>query len=108
MKTYSNKMFGKLLGNSINMKNFVDYYGRLSVPVDSIPIAALAEGLQMTFKNDKVYKISLRNIDLEKLNKTYLLFKGDLKTGERKFTFMFFDEFIKNIPVKSSYKISFN
>lgn len=98
-------MFGKLLGNSINMKNFVDYYGRLSVPVDSIPIAALAEGLQMTFKNDKVYKISLRNIDLEKLNKTYLLFKGDLEPGERKFTFMFFDEFIKNVPVKSSYKI---
>ena len=83
----------------IKASNFTDYYNRLSEFKD----LELIKGLEKTFKNKKVFKINLSSIDIEKLNKNYLFFKNGLNIGEYRINFIKYDEFIKNIRIKSSY-----
>lgn len=106
IQIFSVKMFAKLIMEFIDYENLIDYYGRISIRPGNDPTTVLRTHLGWTFKSNKVYKIPLNEIDLEKLNKTYLLFSNGMQTNEHRFQFILFDEFIKNIPMKSSFKIS--
>lgn len=89
------KSFLSFIKPFIQDKNIINYYNRYFNIFDE---------LNKTFEFKKVYKINLNSIDLEKLNKTYLLFKNDLdfKNNNIKVSFIKYDEFIKNTCLKSS------
>lgn len=80
----------------VNQKNFNDYYDRFK----DFNTLSLAQNLNLTFKDKQVFKINLSDIELEKLNKTYLFYSNGLKTNQYRVTFMFIDEFLFNVKIK--------
>lgn len=95
------KSFVKFVTPFINMNNFNDYFNR-QIEYNKLQ---LVNDLNNTFKNG-VFKFTLFDIDLNKLNKDYLFFKNDLTIDNNiKVTFVKYDEFIKSIKFKSSFKL---
>lgn len=95
------KSFLSFIKPYIKASNFNDYYNRLDNEFKDLE---LMKSLDNTFKNKKVFKISLSDIDIEKLNKKYLFFKNDLKVGQYRINFIKYDEFLKSVRIKSNYK----
>lgn len=89
------KSFLNFIKPYINDKNIVNYYDR---------VFNIYDELNKTFEFKKVYKINLNSIDLEKLNKTYLLFKNGLNydSNDIKISFIKYDEFLKSVFIKSN------
>lgn len=93
------KSFIAFIKAFISVNNIVDFYERYS-DVEQLPIV-----LWEQTKRNKIFKISLRSNEIERLHKNYLFYKNDCKPNEHKISFIRFDEFILNIPIKSSYRL---
>lgn len=96
------KSFIAFIKPFINVNNVIDYFNRLPIGYNTFD---LSKDLFNTFKSQKAFKINLNEFDVEKINKQYLLFKNGLTIGNYRLSFIKYDEFIKNISLKSSFKI---
>ena len=93
------KSFIAFIKAFVNSSNVVDFYQRYS-DVENIPIV-----LWEQTQRNKIFKISLRSNEIERLHKTYLFFKNDCEPNIHKVSIIRFDEFMINVPIKPSYML---